>query len=462
MKRALIPLSMALLITACSQDPVPPTYGLKVNVGGVEQAKVIVTNTATKQVVFADTITGSKTLADLPKDAVFTVEGAAINGFQTPQVQTITLSGDKETTLTYAPQPKPVTYALTLTVAGATSSNVTVTNQTTGTTLFSGEITGSKTFADLPKDTLLKVEGATVSGFVAPVAQTVQLTENQTVTLTYIRQIPLPVTRTLTAKVDGVPSAKVTVTDKTSNTVLFTGDVSGSKAIPNLPDNATVIVTGSEVSGFVTPAPQTIQLGEDKTVSLTYIAVPKSTYTLNLYLSGSFASAPKIKVTDKATGVVLLNSASIRDRTLEKIPAGTVLLIEGEPAEGSVTPKPITVEITDNTDVVLNYVTPRFNSADLSLTPGNTGNLSVAVQFADFDFKDVGEVKATLTVASLPADIDVKPQDVVITSKSTVVNIPLTPSATATGNTQTYRAQIVALSEGRIIGSQPISITVLP
>ena len=294
-KRVLIPVSMALLITACTGNPVPTTHGLKVNVSGIDQAKVTVTNSTTKQVVFADTVTGSKTLADLPKDAVFTVEGAAVNGFQTPQMQTVTLSSDKETTLTYIPQVKPATYSLTI------------------------------------------------------------------------------------------------------------------------------------------------------------------------YISGSFARFTKIKVTDKNSGKIWFygtvnntGMAFVRD-----IPAGTVLILEGEPSDDSVTPKPVILNITENIDTSLNYVTPRFTVSNIAIPAGKTSYLDVGVRFADFEIASTGEVKATLSVADLPAEITAQPQDVLINEKGATVNIPLTVAAGISAG-KTYSAQIIAKSEGRIIGRKSVAITVLP
>ena len=85
--------------------------------------------------------------------------------------------------------PTPVapalTYSLTVTVNGAVSAPVTVTNTTTNKVEFTGALGGSKTFAALPKDTVLKVEGAAVNSFVTPAPQTIQLDADKTVILNY-------------------------------------------------------------------------------------------------------------------------------------------------------------------------------------------------------------------------------------------------------------------------------------
>jgi hypothetical protein len=87
------------------------------------------------------------------------------------------------------PVPTPVvpalTYSLTVTVNGVVSAPVTVTNTTTNKVEFTGALGGSKIFAALPKDTVLKVEGATVNSFVSPAPQTIQLDEDKTVILSY-------------------------------------------------------------------------------------------------------------------------------------------------------------------------------------------------------------------------------------------------------------------------------------
>ncbi|MFC6659120.1 hypothetical protein [Deinococcus multiflagellatus] len=75
--------------------------------------------------------------------------------------------------------------ALTVNLNGVTSAPVKVTNTTTNTVLFDGPLASGKTFSDLSKDTVLKVEPGAVNGYTAPAAQTVTLDASKTVTLEY-------------------------------------------------------------------------------------------------------------------------------------------------------------------------------------------------------------------------------------------------------------------------------------
>lgn len=103
--------SLTVLLTACpgpgQERPQPPeTFALTVKVEGVPQATVTVVNDTTKAEAFSGTVTGSKTLT-LKAGEVFRVEGKAVNGYVTPDAQTVTLDGNKTVTLTYRAAAQP-------------------------------------------------------------------------------------------------------------------------------------------------------------------------------------------------------------------------------------------------------------------------------------------------------------------------------------------------------------------
>ncbi|MFC4639811.1 hypothetical protein [Deinococcus hohokamensis] len=190
MKRLALPsamLALTTLLTACPGGPTPdPTQTLTVTVTGVQSAPVTVTNTTTNKVEFTGMVTGSKVFLGLPKDSLFKIEGAAVNGYTTPESQTVSLNGDKTVTLTYA--AVPVTYDLTINVTGVAKAPVTVTNTTSNQVVFTGEVTGSKVIAALPKDAVLKIEGGAVNGYTTPAGQSVTMDAAKAVTVNYTVQ----------------------------------------------------------------------------------------------------------------------------------------------------------------------------------------------------------------------------------------------------------------------------------
>lgn len=81
-----------------------------------------------------------------------------------------------------------------------------------------------------------------------------------------------PMKYTLTVNVSGVPTATVTVTDTTTKQTVFQQAVTGTATIPNLVEDHVYTVSGLDVSGFKTPAAQTITLKKNDSVSLAYTA----------------------------------------------------------------------------------------------------------------------------------------------------------------------------------------------
>lgn len=79
----------------------------------------------------------------------------------------------------------------------------------------------------------------------------------------------------LTVKAEGVPSVPVTVTNTTTNTQSFTSTVEGSKTFSALRAGDVFKVEAGVVNGYTTPGAQTVTLGSDKTVTLTYAPAPK-------------------------------------------------------------------------------------------------------------------------------------------------------------------------------------------
>jgi len=218
-------LGLTLLLSACSGSmPIPAEYSLTLNLAGVTRAPVTVTNTTSHTTVFTGALEGSKTLSGLSAGSVLKVEAGAVNGYTAPQAQQVQLNSDKTLALTYTAVAQ-VTYALTLTVQGAPAL-VTVTDQGNGRVLFNGTVSGTQTINGLPENATLKVEGAPVDGFVAPAAQTIELTGNKNVSLEYIApkiqasnarltagattivaaSLSFPIPLTATATVTGLPA----------------------------------------------------------------------------------------------------------------------------------------------------------------------------------------------------------------------------------------------------------------
>ncbi|WP_019009860.1 hypothetical protein [Deinococcus aquatilis] len=77
----------------------------------------------------------------------------------------------------------------------------------------------------------------------------------------------------LTVALAGVSSAPVTVTNTTTNTELFKGTLDASKTFAGLTANDVLKVEGGNVSGYNTPAAQTVTLDASKTVTLSYVAL---------------------------------------------------------------------------------------------------------------------------------------------------------------------------------------------
>lgn len=193
MKKLQLPsamLGLTVLLTACpGATPPPVTHSLTVKLGGVPSAPVTVINTTTKAQVFSGTLEGSKTFSGLRAGDTLEVKGGAVNGFEAPDAQTVTLDASKTVTLAYtaAPSepPAPTLHTLTVKLEGTGSAPVTVTNETTKAQVFSGPVEGSKTFENLRAGDVFRVEAGSVDDFAAPTAQTVTLDASKTVTLSF-------------------------------------------------------------------------------------------------------------------------------------------------------------------------------------------------------------------------------------------------------------------------------------
>ncbi|WP_412030179.1 hypothetical protein [Deinococcus yunweiensis] len=74
-------------------------------------------------------------------------------------------------------------------------------------------------------------------------------------------------TAALSLVLNGVARGNVSVTG--NGRTVFQGEVEGSKTLPPLP-KGTYTVTPDDVAGFITPAPQKVELSTDRSVALTY------------------------------------------------------------------------------------------------------------------------------------------------------------------------------------------------
>ncbi|WP_152544999.1 SMP-30/gluconolactonase/LRE family protein [Deinococcus phoenicis] len=97
-----------------------------------------------------------------------------------------------------------------------------------------------------------------------------------TVLLTACPGPTLPSTPTLTVKLEGLPSAPVTVTNTTTQTQVFSGMLAVSKTFSDLKAGDVFRVEGGAVNGFTAPAAQTVTLEAGKTVTLAYTAASPS------------------------------------------------------------------------------------------------------------------------------------------------------------------------------------------
>lgn len=86
---------------------------------------------------------------------------------------------------------------------------------------------------------------------------------------------PAPVTPTLTVYLGGVSSTVVTVSQ--AGNAVWVGTVISGQGITGLVTGQTYTITGAAVSGYTTPAPQTIDMQAGQTALLTYVAEGQTT-----------------------------------------------------------------------------------------------------------------------------------------------------------------------------------------
>lgn len=98
---------------------------MTVQITGAATAPVTVTNTTSKATVFSGMLTGNKTFSDLAAGSVLSVQGGAVNGYTTPDVQTVTLDGNKSVTLEYKASS----------IVGTAWNNTSIAGQVVGTDL---------------------------------------------------------------------------------------------------------------------------------------------------------------------------------------------------------------------------------------------------------------------------------------------------------------------------------------
>jgi trimeric autotransporter adhesin len=185
----LLSTALALSMVACS-DPTPPpvveptTASLNLTLNGVPAAPVKVLNAA-GDIKFDGTVTGSKTIADLPRDK-YTVTGGAVSNLIAPAPQTADLSaGNGTVTLNYLASPVSTTADLTVAVTGVPAAPVKITDAA-GAVKFDGPVTGSKTLSALPRGKYT-VTGGAVADFAPPATQTADLSAgNGAATLNYL------------------------------------------------------------------------------------------------------------------------------------------------------------------------------------------------------------------------------------------------------------------------------------
>lgn len=82
----------------------------------------------------------------------------------------------------------PMLYSLTVNVSGVPSANVTVMDNTTKQMAFQQVVTGSATIPNLTEGHSYTITGLDVTGFKTPNTQTLTLTKNEAVSLTYTAQ----------------------------------------------------------------------------------------------------------------------------------------------------------------------------------------------------------------------------------------------------------------------------------
>jgi thiamine pyrophosphokinase len=186
-----------------------------------------------------------------------TVSFSAVSGYTTPSSQTITVAANRTTfdSATYVAIPSIGALEVTLNVTGAQWAVDGGTSQNSGAVV-SGLSTGSHTIAF-----------STMSGWTTPASQTISIVANQTnaVTATYIA---IPQTGAVQATLNPtVAQWSVDSGEMQTNGAVVSGLSVGSHTI-----------TFSPVTGWTTPAIQTISIVANQTNSITatYLAIPQT------------------------------------------------------------------------------------------------------------------------------------------------------------------------------------------
>ncbi len=173
----------ATLVACGSPTPsVLETADLALVLKNVPSAQLKVTNPL-GEVVFNDTVVGTKTLTGLPR-ALYTVLGSSTPGATAPAAQSADLrAGNGTVTLEYT--PVSLKASLTLTLNGPVSAPIVLTDAA-GKELFSGTVKNGQVLTDLPREPLT-LTAAPVEGYTAPAVQTVNLSSGASnFTLTYV------------------------------------------------------------------------------------------------------------------------------------------------------------------------------------------------------------------------------------------------------------------------------------
>ena len=271
-----------------------------------------------------------------------TVTFSAVSGYTTPANQTITITANRTTSdsATYVAVTSTGALEVTLNISGAQwsvdSGSVALQNSSA---IVSGLSVGSHT-----------ITFSAVSGWTTPAIQTISIVANQTNTVT-ANYVAIPQTG----------AVKVTLSPSVAQWSVDSGALQNSSAIVSGLSAGSHTISFSAVSGWTTPASQTISVvaNQTNTITATYVAIPQ-TGAVQVTLSPSAAKWAVDSGSLQNSGAIV-SGLSVGSHTI------TFSAVSGWTTPASQT---ISVVANQTNTVTANYVAvPQTGAVQVTLKP---------------------------------------------------------------------------------------------